>query len=161
MYAVGITILAICRNKIVRDDFIIAGKSVGKIFAIMFGGIKWLILKAAGLSGFTENPIAEKILWWVILILLILIIIAIILFLLFLISFFVYIFYDVLKDKLSEIFNKTYLAAMLADLGIITFCGDLIKAKVGINLVLTYFIFLAAFTALKIVVPIIIKKIRR
>ena len=161
LYAVGITILAICRNKIVRDDFIIAGKAVGKIFAIIFDGVKWLILKAAGLSGFIENPTAEKILWWVILILLILIIIAIILFLLFLISFFVYIFYDVFKNKLSEIFNKTYLAVMLADLGIITFCGDLIKAKIEINLVLTYFIFLAVFTALKIVVPIIIEKVRR
>ena len=161
LYAVGITILAICRNKIVRDDFIIAGKAVGKAFVIMFDGVKWLILKAAGLSGFIDDPTVEKILWWVILILMILIIIAIILFLLFLISFFVYIFYDVLKDKLSVIFNKTYLAVMLTDLGIITFCGDLIKAKIEINLVLTYFIFLAVFTALKIVVPIIIKKIRR
>ncbi len=87
LYAVGITILAICRNKIVRDDFIIAGKAVGKAFAIMFGGIKWLVLKAAGLSVYIENPTVQKILWWVILILLILIIIAIILFLLFLISF--------------------------------------------------------------------------
>ncbi len=128
---------------------------------IMFGGIKWLILKAAELSGFIENPTVEKILWWVILILIILIIIAIILSLLFLISFFVYIFYYVFKDELSEVFNKTYLAVMLADLGIITFCGDLIKAKLGINLVLTYFIFLAVFTVLKIVIPIIIQKIRR
>ncbi len=92
-YAVGITILAIFRNDVVRNDFVAAGKAVGKAFAVIFGGIKWLVLKAAGLSVYIENPTVQKILWWVILILLILIIIAIILFLLFLISFFVYIFY--------------------------------------------------------------------
>ncbi len=88
LYAVGITILAICRNKIVRDDFIIAGKAVGKVFVIMFGGIKWVILKAAGLSEFIDDPTVKKILWWVILIVLILIVTAVILFLLFIASVF-------------------------------------------------------------------------
>ncbi len=63
-------------------------------------------------------------------------------------------------DELSETFNKVYLAANLADLSIVTFCGDLIKAKISINLVGTYFIFLAAFTVLKFFIPIIFEKIR-
>ncbi len=75
--------------------------------------------------------------------------------------FFVCIFYYGFKDELSEIFDKTYLAVMLAGLGIITFCRDLFKAKTEINLVLTYFIFLAFFSVLKIVIPIIIKKIHK
>ncbi|MDE6746624.1 MAG: hypothetical protein K2J72_08300, partial [Oscillospiraceae bacterium] len=70
-------------------------------------------------------------------------------------------FYDKFWYEISETFDKVYLAAVLADLGVITFCGDLIKAKIGINLVTTYFIFLAAFTVLKFFVPIIIEKIRR
>ncbi len=74
---------------------------------------------------------------------------------------FLYIFYYGFKDELSVIFNKTYLAVILAELGIITFCRDLFKAKTEINLVLTYFIFLAFFTVLKIVIPIIIKKIHK
>ena len=157
LYAVGITLLAIFRNDVVRNDFITAGKSVGKIFAVMFLGIKWLVLKAVGLSVYADNPTVQKILWWVILILMILIVIAIILTVLFFLSFFVYCFYLRFRYK----FDKTYLAAALMDLGVVTFCGDLIKAKIPINLVGTYFIFLAAFTILKFVTPIIIKKIRR
>lgn len=160
LYAVGITFLAIFRNDVVRNDFISAGKAVGKVFAVMFGGVKWLVLKAAGLSGYIENPTVQKILWWVILILLIIAIIAVILFLLFLAAFPICAFYDKFWYEISETFDKTYLAAALADLGIITFCGDLIKTKISINLVATYFIFLAAFTVLKFVVPIIIEKIR-
>lgn len=160
LYAVGITILAVCRNDIVRNDFISAGKAVGKIFAAMFFGVKWLILKAAGLSNYAENPTVQKILWWVILILLIIVIIAVILFLLFLAAFPICAFYDKFWYEISETFDKVYLAAVLADLGIITFCGDLIKAKISLNLVAAYFIFLAVFTVLKFVVPIIIEKIR-
>lgn len=160
LYAVGITILAVCRNDVVRNDVILAGKAIGKVFAAMFFGVKWLVLKAAGLSLYAENPTVQKILWWVILILMILIIIAIILTVLFFLSFFVYCFYQKFWYEISETFDKAYLAAALADLGIITFCGDLIKAKISINLVGTYFIFLAAFTALKFFVPIIFEKIR-
>lgn len=160
LYAVGITILAVCRNDVVRNDFILAGKAVGKVFAVIFGGIKFIVLKAAGLSAYSENPTVQKILWWVILILMILIIIAIILTVLFFLSFFVYCFYQKFWYEISELFDKFYLAAVLADLGIITFCGDLIKEKISINLVGTYFIFLAAFTVLKFFVPIIIEKIR-
>lgn len=161
LYAVGITVLAVCRNDVVRNDFMTAGKAVGKVFAVIFGGIKFIVLKAAGLSVYVENPTVQKILWWVILILLILIIIAIILTVLFFLSFFVYCFYQKFWYEISELFDKAYLAAVLADLGIVTFCGDLIKAKIPINLVGTYFIFLAAFTVLKFFVPIIIEKIRK
>lgn len=157
LYAVGITVLAIFRNDVVRNDFITAGKSIGKVFAVMFGGVKWLVIKAAGLSVYADNPTLQKILWWVILILMILIVIAIILTVLFFLSFFVYCFYLRFRYK----FDKTYLAAVLMDLGVITFCGDLISAKISINLVGTYFIFLAAFTVLKFVTPIIIEKIRK
>ena len=160
LYAVGVTILAVCRNDVVRNDFISAGKAVGKVFAAMFFGMKWLILKAAGLSGYIENPTVQKILWWVILILLIIVIIAVILFLLFLDAFPICDFYDKFWYEISETFDKTYLAAVLTDLGLVTFCGDLIKAKIPLNLVATYFIFLAAFTVLKFVVPIVIEKIR-
>ncbi|MDE5991833.1 MAG: hypothetical protein K2G87_02155 [Oscillospiraceae bacterium] len=160
LYAVGITILAIFRNDVVRNDFVLAGKAVGKVFAAMFFGVKWLILKAAGLSGYVENPTAERILWWVILILLIIAIIAVILFLFFLAAFPICAFYDKFWYEISETFDKMYLAAVLADLGLVTFCGDLIKAKIPLNVVATYFIFLAAFTVLKFVVPIIIEKIR-
>lgn len=90
----------------------------------------------------------------------ILIVIAIILFLLFIAAYFILNFCEKFYDELSETFDKVYLAAVLADLGIVTFCGDLIKAKISINLVGTYFIFLAAFTVLKFFVPIIIEKIR-
>ena len=161
LYAVGITVLAVCRNDVVRNDFMTAGKAVGKVFAVIFGEIKFLVLKAAGLSVYAENPTVQKILWWVILILMILIIIAIILTVLFFLSFFVYCFYQKFWYEISETFDKAYLAAALADLGIVTFCGDLIKAKISINLVGTYFIFLAAFTVLKFFVPIIIEKIRK
>ena len=160
LYAVGITFLAVCRNDVVRNDFMTAGKAVGKVFAVIFGGIKFIVLKAAGLSVYAENPTVQKILWWVILILLILIVIAIILTVLFFLSFFVYCFYQKFWYEISETFDKAYLAAALADLGIVTFCGDLIKAKISINLVGTYFIFLAAFTVLKFFVPIIFEKIR-
>ena len=160
LYAVGITFLAVCRNDVVRNDFINAGKAVGKVFAAIFGGIKFVVLKAAGLSLYAENPTVQKILWWVILILMILIIIAIILTVLFFLSFFVYCFYQKFWYEISETFDKAYLAAALADLGIITFGGDLIKAKISINLVGTYFIFLVAFTGLKFFVPIIFEKIR-
>lgn len=159
LYAVGITVLAVCRNDVVRNDFISAGKAVGKVFAAIFGGIKFIVLKAAGLSAYSENPTIQKILWWVILILIILIIIAVILFLLFLAAYFILNFCEKFYDELSETFDKVYLAAALADLGIVTFCGDLIKVKIPINLVGTYFIFLAAFTVLKFFVPII-EKIR-
>ena len=159
LYAVGITILAIFRNDVVRNDFITAGKAVGKIFSAMFLGVKWLILKAAGLSGYVENPTAQKILWWMILILLIIVIIAVILFLLFLSAFPICAFYDKFWYEISETFDKMYLAAVLADLGLITFCGDLIKAKIPLNLVAAYFIFLTAFTVLKFFIPIIIEKI--
>lgn len=161
LYAVGITVLTVCRNDVVRNDFILAGKAVGRVFAVIFGGIKFIVLKAAGLSVYAENPTVQKILWWVILILMILIVIAIILTVLFFLSFFVYCFYQKFWYEISELFDKFYLAAVLADLGIVTFCGDLIKAKISINLVGTYFIFLAAFTVLKFFVPIIIEKIRR
>lgn len=160
LYAVGITFLAVCRNDVVRNDFMTAGKAVGKVFAVIFGGIKFIVLKAAGLSVYAENPTVQKILWWIILILLILIVIAIILTVLFFLSFFVYCFYQKFWYEISETFDKAYLAAALADLGIVTFCGDLIKAKISINLVGTYFIFLAAFTVLKFFVPIIFEKIR-
>lgn len=159
LYAVGITVLAVCRNDIVRNDFMTAGKAVGKVFAAIFGGIKFVVLKAAGLSVYAENPTVQKILWWVILILMILIVIAIILTVLFFLSFFVYCFYQKFWYEISELFDKFYLAAVLADLGIVTFCGDLIKARISINLVGTYFIFLAVFTVLKFFVPIIIEKI--
>ncbi|MCM1525194.1 MAG: DUF6040 family protein [Ruminococcus sp.] len=161
LYAVGITILAIFRNDVVRNDFISAGKAVGKVFAAIFFGIKWLVLKSAGLSVYAENPTVQKILWWIILILLIVVIIALILFLLFLAAFPVCAFYDKFWYELSKTFDKAYLAAVLADLGIVTFCGDLIKMKIPINLVGTYFIFLAAFTVLKFTVPIVIEKIHR
>lgn len=160
LYAVGITVLAIFRNDVVRNDFMTAGKAFEKVFAAIFGGIKFIVLKAAGLSAYAENPTVQKILWWVILILLILIVIAIILTVLFFLSFFVYCFYQKFWYEISELFDKFYLAAVLADLGIVTFCGDLINTKISINLVGTYFIFLAAFTVLKFFVPIIIEKIR-
>lgn len=161
LYAVGITVLAVCRNDVVRNDFILAGKAVSRVFAVIFGGIKFIVLKAAGLSVYAKNPTVQKILWWVFLILMILIVIAIILTVLFFLSFFVYCFYQKFWYEISETFDKTYLAAALADLGIVTFCGDLIKATISINLVGTYFIFLAAFTFLKFFVPIIIEKIRK
>ncbi len=161
LYAVGITVLAVCRNDVVRNDFISAGKAVGKVFATIFGGIKFVVLKAAGLSFYAENPTVQKILWWVILILMILIVIAIILTVLFFLSFFVYCFYQKFWYEISETFDKVYLAAALVDLGIVTFYGDLIKLKIPINLVGTYFIFLATFTVLKFFVPIIFEKIRR
>ena len=160
LYAVGVTILAIFRNNVVRNNFMTAGKAIGKVFAAMFFGVKWLILNAAGLSGYVENPIVQKILWWVILALLVLIVIALILTILFFLSFFVYCFYKKFEYKISETFDKVYLAAVLADLGFVTFCGDLIKARIPLNLVAIYFIFLAAFTVLKFFVPIIIEKIR-
>lgn len=160
LYAVGITVLAVFRNDVVWNDFMSAGKNIGKVFAVMFGGIKWLVLKAAGLSVYADNPTAQKILWWVILILLIIVIIAVILFLLFLAAIPICAFYDKFQYELSELFDKAYLAAALTDLGIVTFCGDLIRAKIPINLVGTYFIFLAAFTILKLVTPIIIEKTR-
>ena len=161
LYAVGITVLAIFRNDVVRNDFIMSGKSIGKVFAVMFGGIKWFVIKAAGLSVYADNPTVQKILWRIILILLIIVIIAVILFLLFLAAIPICAFYDKFQYELSELFDKAYLAAVLTDLGVVTFCGDLIKAKIPINLVGTYFIFLAAFTVLKFAAPIIIKKIRR
>lgn len=118
-YAVGITVLAVCRNDIVRNDFMTAGKAVGKVFAVIVGGIKFLVLKAAGLSVYAENPTVQKILWWVILILMILIIIAIILTVLFFLSFFMYCFYQKFWYEILETFNKAYLAAALVDLGIV------------------------------------------
>ncbi len=138
-----------------------AGKAVGKVFAVIFGGIKFLVLKAVGLSVYAENPMVQKILWWIILILMILIIITIILTVLFFLSFFVYCFYQKFWYEISELFDKAYLAAVLAYLGIVTFFGDLIKVKIQLNLVAVYFIFLAAFTVLKFCVPIIFEKIRR
>lgn len=161
LYAVGITVIAVCRNDVVRNDFMTAGKTVGKVFAAIFGGIKFVVLKAAGLSVYAENPTVQKILWWVFFILSIIIFIAIILVLLFIAAYFILIFCEKFYDELSETFDKAYLAAVLADLGIVTFCGDLIKVKISINLVGTYFIFLAVFTVLKFFVPIIIEKIRR
>lgn len=160
LYAVGITVLAIFRNDVVRNDFMTAGKAVVKVFAVIFGVIKFLVLKAAGLSAYAENPTVQKVLWWVILILSIIIFIAIILVLLFIVAYFILNFCKKFYDELSETFNKAYLAAVLADLGIVTFCGDLIKLKIPINLVGTYFIFLAAFTVLKFFIPIIFEKIR-
>ena len=121
LYAVGITVLAICRNDVVRNDFISAEKAVSKVFATIFGGIKFVVLKAAGFSVYAENPTVPKILWWVILILMILIVIAIILTVLFFLSFFVYCFYHKFWYEISETFDKVYLAAVLADLGIVTF----------------------------------------
>lgn len=160
LYAVGITILAIIRNDIVRNDFITAGKSIGNFFVAIFGGIKWLVLKAAGLSGYIENPTAEKIVWWVITILLILIIIAAILVIGFLAYRCIKLFIKNYSEELSWIFDRTFLAVALADLGAVSFLGDLIKTVIPINLVLTYLIILAGFVFLRIVIPFIIEKIR-
>lgn len=160
LYAVGITILAIIRNDVVRNDFITAGKAIGKFFVTVFGGIKWLVLKAAGLSGFIENPTAEKIVWWVITVLLILIILAAIL----VIGFYAYLCIKLFIKNNDEVllwlFDKSFLAVALADLGVVSFLGDLIKTVIPINLVLTYLIILAGFLFLRIVIPFIIEKIR-
>ena len=160
LYAVGITILAIIRNDVVRNDFITAGKAIGKFFVTVFGGIKWLVLKAAGLSGFIENPTAEKIIWWVITVLLILIIIAAIIFLVSFASLYIYYFVKNNEERLSEIFDRTFLAVALTDLGAVSFLGDLIKTVISINLVLTYLIILVGFVFLRMVIPFIIEKIR-
>lgn len=160
LYAVGITILAIIRNDAVRNDFITAGKAIGKFFVTVFGGIKWLVLKAAGLSGYIENPTAEKIVWWVITVLLILIILAAIL----VIGFYAYLCIKLFIKNNDEVllwlFDKTFLAVALADLGAVSFLGDLIKTVIPINLVLTLLIILVGFVFLRMVIPFIIVKIR-
>ena len=160
LYSIFITIIAIIRNDAVRNDFITAGKAIGKFFVTVFSGIKWLVLKAAGLSGYIENPTAEKIVWWVITVLLILIIIAVIIFLVAFAALYIYYFVKNNEERLSEIFDRTFLAVALTDLGAVSFLGDLIKTVISINLVLTYLIILVGFVFLRMVIPFIIEKIR-
>ena len=160
LYAVGITIIAIIRNDVVRNDFITAGKAIGKFFVTVFSGIKWLVLKAAGLSGFIENPTAEKIFWWVITVLLTLIILAAILVIGYIAYCFISNFIENNSDVLSWLFDRTFLAVALAGLGVISFLGDMVKTAIPINLVLTYLIILAGFVFLRMVIPFIIDKIR-
>ncbi|MCH5201312.1 MAG: hypothetical protein J1F60_10165 [Oscillospiraceae bacterium] len=160
LYSIFITIIAIIRNDAVRNDFITAGKAIGKFFVTVFGGIQWLVLKAAGLSGFIENPTAEKIVWWVITVLLILIIIAAILVIGFLAYRYISHFIKNNDEVLLWLFDRTFLAVALADLGAISFLGDLIKTVISINLVLTLLIILVEFIFLRIFIPFIIEKIR-
>ena len=66
----------------------------------------------------------------------------------------------IISEFLFEHFCRGGSTETLHTDNLITFYGDLIKAKIPLNLVATYLIFLAAFTVFKFVVPIIIEKIR-
>ena len=51
---------------------------------------------------------------------------------------------------------KEILAVILTDLGLITFCGDLMKGLLPINLILLFLIFFAAYPMIKYIIPMLI-----
>lgn len=51
---------------------------------------------------------------------------------------------------------KDILAVILTDLGLITFCGDLIKRILPFNLILLLFIIFAAYPVIKYIIPMLI-----
>lgn len=156
LYAIGITIMAIVRNDVVRKDFIAAAVAVGKAFADAFNGVKWLICFIAGFTKNIENGIAAKILWGVIVVLLTLLIIAVIV----VVGFFGYVYISAAFEKYKAIFGKAFLGVCLADLGVVTFLGDLVKRVIPINLVLTYIFVLAVYIVARHTIPYIARRIK-
>jgi hypothetical protein len=147
-YSLAVTIIQIIRTDIVRTDFINAIFAVGKAF----NGIRWLICKAASISGFIPNEIIEKILWWIIVVILTLIVLA-------LISLVAYILFFGVKDFVKTFCDKLYLSAALSDLVVITFLGDIVKKIIPLNLVLIFIIIHFAFFMIRLTANTIIQKI--
>lgn len=161
LYAIGITIMAIIRNKVVRDDFAEAAVAVGKSFISSFNGMRQLICNAAGITDNLDNEIIGNILWWVIAVILTIVILAVILIVSFVV---VIIVVEVIKRWFKAAY-KELLAVSLAGLGLITFCGDLIKKFIPINLVLTFILIFVAYHIAKYLIPwlvlLIARKIQR
>ena len=150
LYAVAVSIMAICRNEIFRKDFVEALSSVGHAFAAAFGGVKWLICLIAGLTENIGNKTVTKILWWVIVIILtalvVVIILAIILFGgLKLLSFF--------NDHFDVFICKGFFSMLLADFGAIVFLGDYIRNIIPINLMITYHIVIVMYFIVRYGLP--------
>lgn len=153
LYALFVTVLALLRNTVVRNDFILAVKTAGGYFIKVFNKIKWLLSEAAGLAAYIDNVTAQKIFRWVIPILLIFAILTAIFF----IGKFAFKFIRaVIKNFKEEIFTKTVLAFLLLDLGTVVFMGDMVKTVIHLNLFLMFIIALISFILLKITVSIII-----
>ncbi len=161
IYAIGITIMAIIRNKVVRDDFAEAAVAVGKSFISSFNGIRQLICKAAGIADNLDNELIGNILWWVIAVILTIVILAVIL----IVSFVVVIIVTEVIKCWFKVAHKELLAVSLMELGLITFCGDLIKSFIPINLVLTFIILFVSYHIAKYFIPwlvmLIVRKIQQ
>ena len=150
LYAVAVTIMAICRNEIFRKDFVEALSEVGHAFAAAFGGVKWIICLIAGLTENIGNETAAKILWWVIVVILtalvVVIILAIILFGgLKLLCFF--------TDHFDVFICKGFFSMLLADFGAIVFLGDYIRKIIPINLMITYHIVIVLYFIVRYGLP--------
>lgn len=157
LYAIGITIMAIIRNKVVRDDFAEAAVAVGKSFISSFNGIRQLICAAAGITDNLDNEIIGNILWWVIAVVLTVVILAVILIVSFVV---VIIAAEVIKVWFKAAY-KELLAVSLTGLGLITFCGDLIKRYIPINLILIFIIMFVSYHIAKYFIPWLVMLIAR
>ena len=146
LYSLGVTILAIIRSNELHLDFVEAVKMFWTLLVNVFCGVKSFICWAGGFTSEISSEGFSMILWWIIVVVLTIIIAALILVLVGIIG---YILFESIKGWII-------LAVILTDLGLITFCGDLIKRILPFNLILTFFIIFAAYPVIKYIIPMLI-----
>lgn len=152
LYSLGVTILAVIRNKELQVDFVEALKMLGTLLVNVFCGVRTFICWVAGFSSGISSESVSLILWWIIVVFLTIIIAALILVILGIIGF---ILVESIKGWI-KVNYKEILAVILTDLGLITFCGDLIKGLLPLNLILLFFIIFAAYPVIKYIIPMLI-----
>lgn len=152
LYSLGVTILAVIRNKELQVDFVEALKMLGTLLVNVFCGVRTFICWAAGFTSEISSESVSLILWWIIVVFLTIIIAALILVILGVIGF---ILVESIKGWI-KVNYKEIMAVILTDLGLITFCGDLIKELLPLNLILLFFIIFAAYPVIKYIIPMLI-----
>lgn len=152
LYSLGVTILAVIRNKELQVDFVEAVKMFWMLLVNVFCGVKIFICWAAGFTSGMSNESVSLILWWIIVVILTIIVVVLILVILGIMGF---LLVESLKGWI-KVNYKEILAVILTDLGLITFCGDLIKGLLPLNLILLFLIFFAAYPVIKYIIPMLI-----
>lgn len=155
LYSLAVTILAVIRNKELQVDFVEAVKMLGPLLVNVFCGVKTLVCWAAGITSGIGNESVRMILWWFIVFFLTIIIVMLILVIIGIIG---YILFESIKIWI-KVNYKEILAVVLTELGLITFCGDLIRRILPINLVLLFFIIFAVYPLIKYIIPLLISVI--
>ena len=152
LYSLGVTILAIIRSNELHLDFVEAVKMFWTLLVNVFCGVKSFICWAGGFTSGISSEGFSMILWRIIVVVLTIIIATLILVLVGIIG---CILFESIKGWIKGNY-KEILAVILTDLGLITFCGDLIKRILPFNLILLFFIIFAAYPVIKYIIPMLI-----